>query len=279
MWTKRLSDAQNCWDKCLHCHGACIPPSVRQMGKRECSKQGKEGAIPLPTAPGFYQVSAPRLLPTGRLSGHHRQPWSLCCKQCKHTAVGTEPSCVFGMDMGFATHLASQHTMEISYNQPPEIFWFATVFEADKRGICESTPRGNEILFNSVELLNLPLSHFWVRAHCCSHKMLSILHVWNRDVLHHTSPAACRVCSCPKGWQRCRGSPHVPQELHKEVLGAPRHLLRQAGAGWSPPWPITIYLQWKDKEETGLRGACSKGWSRTSDAAAVKTSLSFGTRK
>lgn len=50
----------------------------------------------------------------------------------------------------------SAHMMEPSYNQPPEIFWLATVFKADKRGICESTPWGNRILFNSVELLNLP---------------------------------------------------------------------------------------------------------------------------
>lgn len=62
------------------------PPSVGQTGKQECSKQGKEGTAPLPTAPGFYQVSALSLLPTGRLSGHRRQPCSLCCQQCKHSS-------------------------------------------------------------------------------------------------------------------------------------------------------------------------------------------------
>lgn len=46
--------------------------------------------------------------------------------------------------------------METSYNRPPEIFWLAAVFQADKRGICESTLRVNKVLFNSVKLLNLP---------------------------------------------------------------------------------------------------------------------------
>lgn len=106
----------------------------------------------------------------------------------------------------------------------------------------------------------------------------------------------------PRAVQRARGSPHVPQKMHKEVAGAPSHLLGQAGAGRSPPvlkvfsslvnsmitHKNSVCLQRKDEEETGPRGSCCMRWGRTSDAAAslisswdgaAKTCPSFGTKE
>lgn len=156
MWTKRLSNAQNCWEKCLHCHGACIPPRVRQMGKQECSKQGRGGN---PTSnsswilAGISSPSAP----------HRKAQWpsqtalelGLQIVQTHSSGHWTIPHVWHGC--GFCHSPGkSAHMMEPSYNQSPGIFWLATVFKADKRGICEPTPGGNRTLFNLVELLNLP---------------------------------------------------------------------------------------------------------------------------
>lgn len=85
------------------------PPRVRQTGKQECSKQGRGGN---PTSNSSWILAA-----ISSLSAPHRKAqWpsqialELVLQIMQHTAVGTEPSRVFGMGVGFATHLASQHT-------------------------------------------------------------------------------------------------------------------------------------------------------------------------
>lgn len=61
-------------------------------------------------------------------------------------AMGTEPSRVFGTGWTVPpawqinTTPSQDELMEIPCNWPPEFFWLATAFQADKRGICVSMP-------------------------------------------------------------------------------------------------------------------------------------------
>lgn len=95
--------------------------------------------------------------------------------------------------------------METPYNWPPEIFWLATAFQAEKRGICESMPWINKVPFISVTLLDLPYRNFCSKAHYCSNKTLSILHVRYWDVNHCTASAGQALTA--RDEQKSRGSP------------------------------------------------------------------------
>lgn len=114
--TVMLSHPKMCGQKGCETHrsaeiNACtamVYVSPQAWGRWESGSAASraEGTIPLPIAPGFYQVSAL----------HRKAQWpsqtalELMLQIVQTHSSGTKPSCMFGMAVGFPTHLARQHT-------------------------------------------------------------------------------------------------------------------------------------------------------------------------
>lgn len=161
-WTKRLSHTQKCWGKRLRCQGACIPPQAWGRWEAGVHWAGQSGGTPTSKGSqvlsGIGSPSAPRRT-AQQPSQTAPEPGNPSPQTAQTRSGGHWTIPGIWHAYGFCHppgKSAQDHLMETSYNWPPEIFWLATVFQADKRGICESTLRVNKVLFNSVKLLNLP---------------------------------------------------------------------------------------------------------------------------
>lgn len=158
MWTKRPSNAQKSWDTAAMAHAS--PQGTGWMGSRSVWSKAKRGHPHFQGPPGFtwnqLSLHSPREGSVAiKYSSGAGQPLTTNSANTQQWALNH-----LGYLHGYGFchppgKSAQDHLMKTSYNRPPEIFWLATVFQADKRGICESPPWLNKVLFNSVKMLNL----------------------------------------------------------------------------------------------------------------------------